>query len=78
MSRALFLLLRFCVFPCLCAVQVALLWLLDFVHTVMACIANWVYLVKHFGDRVEADHITWSIPVTVALTVRRVSLVTVT
>ena len=45
---------------CVCR-QVALLWFLDFVHTIMTCIANWVYLIQHFGDQAEADHITWCV-----------------
>ncbi|THH01927.1 hypothetical protein EW026_g854 [Hermanssonia centrifuga] len=47
---------------------VALVWGLDFMHTIMACIANWVNLIEHFGDTSQADHISWSIAVTVALT----------
>ncbi|KAJ3556119.1 hypothetical protein NM688_g2205 [Phlebia brevispora] len=49
-------------------VQVAVLWTLDLSHTIMICIANWIYLIRHFGDRAEADHITWSIAVTITLT----------
>lgn len=32
---------------------------MDFVHTVMVCIANWLYLVEHFGDRSGTDEINW-------------------
>ncbi|PSS06560.1 hypothetical protein PHLCEN_2v3618 [Hermanssonia centrifuga] len=31
---------------------------LDFMHTIMACIANWVNLIEHFGDTSQADHIS--------------------
>lgn len=47
---------------------VFLVWSMDFVHTVMVCIANWMYLIEGFGDVNTTDHISWSIGVTVALT----------
>ena len=28
-------------------------------HTVMVCIANWSYLIEHFGDVRRSDHIIW-------------------
>ncbi|THG96426.1 hypothetical protein EW026_g5404 [Hermanssonia centrifuga] len=47
---------------------VGLLWVLDSSHTIMMCVANWMYLIQHFGNSDETDHISWAIAVTVALT----------
>ncbi|KIP03353.1 hypothetical protein PHLGIDRAFT_130199 [Phlebiopsis gigantea 11061_1 CR5-6] len=49
-------------------VIVALVWTMDMLHTIMVCIANWSYLIEHFGDVRRSDHIIWSIGATVALT----------
>lgn len=35
---------------------------MDFVHTVMVCIANWLYLIEHFGDTSGTDEINWYEP----------------
>lgn len=32
---------------------------LDLVHTIMICIANWLYLILHFGNGVAAQEILW-------------------
>lgn len=32
---------------------------LDLVHTVMICLANWMYLIAHFGNGVAAQEILW-------------------
>ena len=32
---------------------------MDFTHTIMICIANWVYLVQNYGNFPQTDHITW-------------------
>ncbi|KAI0077460.1 hypothetical protein K474DRAFT_1707336 [Panus rudis PR-1116 ss-1] len=48
--------------------MVALIWVLDLLHTCMACAALWFYLIDHFGDEGVSDYITWSVGFTVALT----------
>lgn len=47
---------------------VTVVWFLDLIHTVMICIANWLYLILHFGNGVAAQRILWPISVTIALT----------
>lgn len=47
---------------------VLFIWLLDILHTAMACASNWSYLIAHFGDDNVADSIMWPTAVTVALT----------
>ena len=32
---------------------------LDSLHTSMSIVANWKYLIQHFGDELETDFITW-------------------
>ncbi|TCD66512.1 hypothetical protein EIP91_001288 [Steccherinum ochraceum] len=48
--------------------SVALIWVVDLLHTSMASAANWEYLIENFGNDSIADHITWTIAVTIALT----------
>ena len=36
---------------------------MDMLHTVMVCIANWSYLIEHFGDVRRSDHIIWCVPI---------------
>ncbi|TBU43126.1 hypothetical protein BD309DRAFT_131822 [Dichomitus squalens] len=47
---------------------VLVLWVLDILHSAMICIANWQNLVVDYGAYNTLDNITWSIPVTIALT----------
>ncbi|KAI0829102.1 hypothetical protein BC628DRAFT_1362519 [Trametes gibbosa] len=49
-------------------VMVFFVWLLDTVHSIMAIVANWEYLIVHFGEWDNMDDITWSVAATVALT----------
>ncbi|KAH9854487.1 hypothetical protein C2E23DRAFT_818892 [Lenzites betulinus] len=49
-------------------IMVFVIWLLDTVHSVMAMLANWQYLIVHFGEWDNMDNITWSVAATVALT----------
>ncbi|KAI0088567.1 hypothetical protein BDY19DRAFT_993953 [Irpex rosettiformis] len=46
---------------------VLIISVMDFVHTIFVCIANWSYLIEGFGNR-DFDHIMWSIGATVTLT----------
>ncbi|KAI0792965.1 hypothetical protein BC629DRAFT_333041 [Irpex lacteus] len=46
---------------------VAIIWAMDFVHTIFVCIADWYYLIHGFGEP-DYDYIPWSIGVTVTLT----------
>ncbi|KAI1790438.1 hypothetical protein LXA43DRAFT_1148079 [Ganoderma leucocontextum] len=48
--------------------MVIFIWVLDLVHSMMVCIANWENLIANFGGFDNLDYITWSIAVTVALT----------
>ena len=32
---------------------------LDSLHTSMGVVANWKYLIQHYGDELETDHINW-------------------
>ncbi|KAM5542192.1 hypothetical protein V8D89_004065 [Ganoderma adspersum] len=48
--------------------MVIFIWVLDLVHSMMVCIANWENLISNFGGFDNLDYITWSIAVTVALT----------
>lgn len=34
---------------------------MDFLHTLMVCIANWMYLIEGFGDHSGSDHINWCV-----------------
>ncbi|KAH9855830.1 hypothetical protein C2E23DRAFT_552397 [Lenzites betulinus] len=55
--------------------MVALIWILDCIHSVMVGIANWQNLVANFGKFDGLDGITWSVAVTVALTATTTFLV---
>ncbi|KAL1940667.1 hypothetical protein VTO73DRAFT_8102 [Trametes versicolor] len=55
--------------------MVALIWLLDSVHSAMVGIANWENLVLGFGKFDGLDGITWSVAMTVALTAMTTFLV---
>ncbi|OCH90516.1 hypothetical protein OBBRIDRAFT_793177 [Obba rivulosa] len=56
-------------------VMVGIVWAIDFVHAIMACAANWTYLIENFGNLDVSTHITWSVAVTVALTALNTFLV---
>ncbi|OSX66861.1 hypothetical protein POSPLADRAFT_1051029 [Postia placenta MAD-698-R-SB12] len=43
-------------------------WMLDFLHTVFICVADWSYLIAHWDDPNVVDWIPWAVAVTVALT----------
>ncbi|THH02602.1 hypothetical protein EW026_g262 [Hermanssonia centrifuga] len=47
---------------------VTIVWLLDLLHTIMVCLANWSYLIVHFGDGEASKKIAWPVCVTIALT----------
>ncbi|EIW78134.1 hypothetical protein CONPUDRAFT_145480 [Coniophora puteana RWD-64-598 SS2] len=47
---------------------VALIWILDIVHSVFICIAVWDSLITNYGDPSMIDIIPWSISPTVELT----------
>ncbi|KAK7686480.1 hypothetical protein QCA50_010076 [Cerrena zonata] len=48
--------------------MVAIIWTIDLIHTIMASVSNWTYLISHYGDESMPDYVTWTIAVTVALT----------
>ncbi|KIP01530.1 hypothetical protein PHLGIDRAFT_349482 [Phlebiopsis gigantea 11061_1 CR5-6] len=49
--------------------MVGIIWGMDFLHSIMICIANYETFVKRFGDTPDQlDYITWSIGTSVALT----------
>ncbi|EKM49661.1 uncharacterized protein PHACADRAFT_214190 [Phanerochaete carnosa HHB-10118-sp] len=47
--------------------MVALVWVMDLLHTCLICVASWMDLVERFGDW-DLDRITWSVGASVALT----------
>ncbi|KAI0081010.1 hypothetical protein K474DRAFT_1657195 [Panus rudis PR-1116 ss-1] len=47
---------------------VGMIWLLDVIHTIMLAVANWSYLIDHFGDNAYVDTIPWAVAVTIACT----------
>ncbi|KAI0786928.1 hypothetical protein C8Q75DRAFT_253751 [Abortiporus biennis] len=47
---------------------VAIIWLLDIVHTAMVCTVNWTYMIANFGDSDVFDFIPWSVGVSIVLT----------
>ncbi|EPT04447.1 hypothetical protein FOMPIDRAFT_1156616 [Fomitopsis schrenkii] len=47
---------------------VALVFLIDVLHTCMVWLADWQYLVGGFGDSNITDHVFWSAGLTIALT----------
>jgi len=46
---------------------VAVIWLLDFLHTIMVFSADWVWLIEHFDDLGFVNRIPWPLGVTVFL-----------
>ncbi|PPQ92881.1 hypothetical protein CVT25_009768 [Psilocybe cyanescens] len=47
---------------------VALIWFLDFCHTIFITTALWDHLIAHFGDTARIDYIPWSLAITIAFT----------
>ncbi|KAH9485982.1 hypothetical protein JR316_0000044 [Psilocybe cubensis] len=47
---------------------VALVWFLDFCHTIFITTALWDHLIAHFGDAARIDFIPWSLAITIAFT----------
>jgi len=47
---------------------VAVILLLDVVHTGMVSASNWFYLIKNFGAPGIADRVPWTVAITIALT----------
>lgn len=47
---------------------VALVWLLDLLHTTMIFVADWSWLIEHFDDPGIYKHIPWPVAITVLLT----------
>ncbi|CAL1717269.1 unnamed protein product [Somion occarium] len=47
---------------------VAMIWVLDILHTIMISMANWQYLIDNFGNNDISDTIVWTVAVTIALT----------
>jgi len=48
--------------------MVAVVWLLDVLHTVMVFVSDWLWLITHFGVVGISNWIPWSLGVTVVLT----------
>lgn len=48
--------------------MVAVVWLLDLLHTIMIFTSDWSWLIEHFGDPGVANRIPWSLGITIVLT----------
>ncbi|KIP03747.1 hypothetical protein PHLGIDRAFT_226424 [Phlebiopsis gigantea 11061_1 CR5-6] len=48
--------------------MVGIIWLLDFLHSMMVFISTWISFVDRFGDVAGMDRIAWSVGPTVTLT----------
>ncbi|EIW64122.1 uncharacterized protein TRAVEDRAFT_41537 [Trametes versicolor FP-101664 SS1] len=49
-------------------VKVAVVFVLDFLHSIMIAAANYMYFVSHFGEDDVTDQVFWTIGVSIALT----------
>ncbi|KAH9851398.1 hypothetical protein C2E23DRAFT_886575 [Lenzites betulinus] len=49
-------------------IQVAGVFVLDFLHSCMIAVGNYMYLVDHFGDGEITDRVFWAVGISIALT----------
>ncbi|KAG1736994.1 hypothetical protein EDB19DRAFT_1006902 [Suillus lakei] len=47
---------------------VAVIWILDSIHTALVCASIWIYLIKNFGDTSKINDIPETVAMTIALT----------
>ncbi|KAG1742682.1 uncharacterized protein EDB91DRAFT_1247492 [Suillus paluster] len=48
--------------------MVAVIWILDGIHTALVCASIWIYLIKNFGDTSKINDIPETVAMTIALT----------